>query len=90
MLDCGRKEHVRVLPLLSCCSFAAHFVMTVRNGYMKYMTTEGLQDCGSSIRRFPGSGSAGVALEDPTVGAASRHISKWTGILKFSNMENCS
>ena len=25
-----------------------HFVMTVRNGYMKYMTTEGLRDCGSS------------------------------------------
>ena len=52
MLDCGRKERVGVLPLLSCVSFAAHFVMTVRNGYMKYMTTEDCRTAGAALEDF--------------------------------------
>ena len=49
-------------------------LMMVRNVYMKYMTTEGLRDCGSIIRRY----------NCRTAGAAWKHLSKWAGILKFS------
>lgn len=49
-------------------------LMTVRNVYMKYMTTEGLRDCGSIIRR----------RDCGTAGAAWKRLSKWAGILKFS------